>query len=84
MYGPTQAEDGERVDESFLEQQTPGYERPWRGDLEKGREDPDKMTQLLHSKKSRKTFAKRLQVWSLLLHVHLGQNVSDDSDRIIS
>jgi hypothetical protein len=62
MYGPAPEEDGERMDEGFLEQQTPGYERPWRGDLEKEREDPEKLTALLHSRKRRKSFLRRWQV----------------------
>ena len=62
MYGPAPAEDGERVDESFLEQQTPGYQRPWRGDLEKASEDQEKLSGLLQSRKQRKTFLQRLQV----------------------
>jgi hypothetical protein len=67
MYGPAQAEDGERVDESFLEQQTPGYQKPWRGDLEKANEDQEKLSGLLHNRKRRKTFIKRLEVCLILL-----------------
>jgi hypothetical protein len=67
MYGPAPSDHGERVDESFLEQQTPGYQRPWRGDLEKASEDQEKLSGLLHSRKRRKTFLKRIQVSRLHL-----------------
>ena len=85
MYGPAVAEDGERVDESFLEQQTPGYVRPWRGDLEKGREDSEKLTQLLHSKKMRRTFVQRWQVYYVPMHIFASKCLSfhtNDSHRI--
>lgn len=61
MYGPGTSEDPKLVDEEFLRQQTPGYERPWRGDLpDQG--DPEKMGNIFRSKKKRQTFATRLQV----------------------
>jgi hypothetical protein len=63
MYGPSQSEDSKRVDEQFLQSQTPGYQRPWRGDLEGG--DPEKLSGLLHSKKQRRTLIKRVQVGGL-------------------
>ncbi|CZR62254.1 uncharacterized protein PAC_12151 [Phialocephala subalpina] len=66
MYGPALNEDGERVDHEFLQQQQPGYQKPWRGDLEGG-DDPEKLSGLLHNKKQRKTFIKRLQ-HNLLMH----------------
>jgi len=62
MYGPPLSEDSKRVGEEFLRQQTPGYEKPWRGDLESN-EDPDStIAGLLHSKKKRRTFLNRFQV----------------------
>ena len=62
MYGPPLSESAKRVDEEFLRQQTPGYEKPWRGDLESN-EDPDStFTGLLYSKKKRRTFINRFQV----------------------
>jgi hypothetical protein len=67
MYGPAPSDHGERVDESFLEQQTPGYQRPWRGDLEKASEDQEKLSGLLYSRKRRKTLLKRIQVSRLHL-----------------
>ncbi len=36
MYGPPLNEDGELVDQDFLQNQTPGYHKPWRGDIEEG------------------------------------------------
>lgn len=65
MYGPAGAEEGERVDDAFLEQQTPGYQRPWRGDLETRRPDPEKLSDFLHNREKRKTIVKRLQVGQL-------------------
>ncbi|TVY38637.1 Regulator of phospholipase D [Lachnellula subtilissima] len=65
MYGPSQSEDAKRVDEAFLQSLTPGYEKPWRGDLEGG--DPEKLSGLLHSKKRRMTLLKRVQ-HILLMH----------------
>lgn len=61
MYGPAADEDGEIVDEEFLEKQTPGYQKPWRGDLEAG-EESQNLTSIIYSKKRRRTFIKRLQV----------------------
>jgi len=63
MYGPALDEDSKRVDEDFLHQQTPGYQRPWRGDLEGGN-DPEKLSGLLHNKKQRRSLMKRVQVRS--------------------
>lgn len=61
MYAPSQNEDRKIVTPEFLQQQTPGYDRPWRGDLEAG-EDSEKFSSLLYSKKKRKTLLKRIQV----------------------
>jgi hypothetical protein len=61
MYGPSVHEDGEIVGEEFLEKQTPGYQKPWRGDLEAG-EESENLTSLIYSKKRRRTFMKRVQV----------------------
>jgi hypothetical protein len=61
MYGPALSEDGKRVDEEFLEAQTPGYQKPWRGDLDGGN-DPEKLSGLIHNKKQRRTLIKRWQV----------------------
>jgi hypothetical protein len=61
MYGPALCEDGKRVDEDFLQLQTPGYQKPWRGDLE-GNDDSEKLTGLLHSRKQQRSLIKRLQV----------------------
>jgi hypothetical protein len=62
MYGTGKAEDGERKDAQYLRQQTPGYEKPWRGDLE-ANGDPDTLANLLHNKKRQRTLIKRAQVW---------------------
>ena len=61
MYGRGPDQDGEVMDEGFLREQTPGYERPWRGDVV-GDEDPGNLTNLLRNKKKRKTLARRIQV----------------------
>ena len=66
MYGPALHEDGKIVDAEFLQNLTPGYQVPWRGDLEGGN-DPEKLTSLLHSRKRRKTFFNRVQ-HTLLMH----------------
>ncbi|CZT43643.1 uncharacterized protein RSE6_03709 [Rhynchosporium secalis] len=60
MYAPTTNEDRKIVTPEFLQQQTPGYNRPWRGDLEQG-EGSEKYSTHLHSKKKRKTFLVRSQ-----------------------
>lgn len=61
MYGPALSEDGKRVDEDFLQRLTPGYEKPWRGDLENA-DDPETLAGLLHSRKQRRSLLKRIQV----------------------
>jgi hypothetical protein len=67
-YGAPQDEEHEIVDPEFLEKQTPGYDAPWRGDVEGG--DPEKALGLL-SKKNRR---KKGLVWyqrarrSILMH----------------
>ncbi|KAG0649521.1 SPO14 regulatory factor 1 [Hyphodiscus hymeniophilus] len=66
MYGPGQIEDGERKDEQFLQEQTPGYEKPWRGDLECN-DDPDTFANLLHNRRRQRTLIKRAQ-HLLLMH----------------
>ncbi len=65
QYGPAINEDGRRVDENFLAQQTPGYQQPWRGDVEGG--DPEKLSGLLHNRKQQKTMMRRIQ-HTLLMH----------------
>lgn len=60
-YGPAPYQDGKKVDEEFLQHQTPGYEKPWRGDMNDN-EDTEKLAGLLHSKKQRRTLVNRLQV----------------------
>jgi hypothetical protein len=61
MYGPALEEDRRPVDEEFLQQQTPGYEKPWRGDLE-GNAESDTLVGIFHNKKRQKSLLKRLQV----------------------
>ena len=61
MYGPGSNEDVNRVDEEFLRAQTPGYEKPWRGDLE-NTDDRDTLMNLLHSKKRQRSLFYRTQV----------------------
>ncbi|KAH8784235.1 hypothetical protein F5882DRAFT_404631 [Hyaloscypha sp. PMI_1271] len=64
MYGPAQGEDGKVVNPNFLQQQTPGYQKPWRGDLERNG-DPEKG--LLHNKKKQKSMMRKVQ-HNLLMH----------------
>ena len=59
MYGPAQEEDGKVVDPKFLQQQTPGYQKPWRGDLENSG-DPEKG--LLHNRKKQRSIMRTIQV----------------------
>lgn len=58
QYGPAISEDGRRVDQAFLDAQTPGYDRPWVGDVDGN--DPEKMGRL--SRKRRKIWYMRVQV----------------------
>jgi hypothetical protein len=60
MYGYTMHKEGQRVDSTFLDQQTPGYENPWRGDVEGA--DPEKALGLRRSKKRRRVWYERIQV----------------------
>ena len=61
MYGPGISEDVEKKNIEFLRDQTPGYEKPWRGDLESN-DDPDTLSNLLHNKKRQRSLFKRVQV----------------------
>lgn len=63
MYGPGLTEDPKKVDPEFLQQQTPGYLRPWRGDLENDG-DPEKGLNVFRSKKKQRTLFMRVQVCS--------------------
>ena len=60
MYGHAPDEDSKKVDEAFLQEQTPGYEKPWIG--EEGGDDSEKISGLLRSRKKRNTLARRTQV----------------------
>ncbi|PBP24749.1 hypothetical protein BUE80_DR004306 [Diplocarpon rosae] len=60
MYAPARNEDRKVVTPEFLQQQTPGYDKPWRGDAENG-EGSEKFSTLLYSKKKRKTLLGRIQ-----------------------
>ncbi|KAH9221330.1 hypothetical protein DL95DRAFT_328020 [Leptodontidium sp. 2 PMI_412] len=66
MYAPSPYEDRKIVTPEFLQQQTPGYERPWRGDMEQG-EGSEKFSALMYSKKKQKSLLVRFQR-ALLLH----------------
>lgn len=66
-YAPAQNEDRRIVTPEFLQQQTPGYNRPWRGDLENG-DDSEKFSAMFYSRKKRKTLVKRAQVRSPKTH----------------
>jgi hypothetical protein len=60
-YGSSETEDSKLVDQEFLDNLTPGYDRPWRGDLESNG-DQDPVSALLYSKKRRRTLIRRVQV----------------------
>ncbi|RKF64487.1 hypothetical protein OnM2_018082 [Erysiphe neolycopersici] len=66
MYEVSKGEGCERVDQKFLNQQVPGYQTPWRGDL-KGSEDLETHSGLAHLKKKRKGIMRRIQ-HILLMH----------------
>lgn len=74
MYGPGPNEDHTRVTFEFLNQQTPGYDRPWRGDLD-GANDLEKAGGFLQSRKQRRTFFQRWQVCYQNNHVPLTANL---------
>ncbi|OBT64766.1 hypothetical protein VE03_06514 [Pseudogymnoascus sp. 23342-1-I1] len=59
MYGPGMDEDSETVEPTFLDEQTPGYAQPWRGDAPGT--DPEKALGLLNSKKKRLQWYERAQ-----------------------
>lgn len=61
MYGPSPDEDRKIVDNTFLEAQTPGYQRPWRGECEAD-EDPEKALGLRPSKRRRRIWYQKIQV----------------------
>ncbi|KAH8804791.1 hypothetical protein F5884DRAFT_426262 [Xylogone sp. PMI_703] len=66
MYGPALEEEGEKVEPRFLEEQTPGYQRPWRGDM--GTSDgPDNALSYFQNEKKRRNLYKRLQ-HHLIMH----------------
>lgn len=61
MYGPAPNEEGKIVDPEFLKELAPGYEKPWRGDLEG--DDAENGLGLLHRKGvRRRVWYKRVQV----------------------
>ncbi|EDN93926.1 hypothetical protein SS1G_09793 [Sclerotinia sclerotiorum 1980 UF-70] len=61
-YGAPEGEEHTLVDHAFLNNLTPGYDRPWCGDLEKGEgDDDDNITSLIYNKKKRESFYKRVQ-----------------------
>lgn len=62
-YGHSVDEDARIVDVKLLNEQTPGYDRPWRGDVEG--DDPEKALGIFHSKKRRRLWYERLQVRTL-------------------
>jgi len=68
MYGPAPDEDVRRVDDSFLDEQTPGYVQPWRGDVEGG--DPEKALGLTRRKIRRRIWYERIQVEPLQNQLH--------------
>jgi hypothetical protein len=65
MYGPPMDEEAELVDPSFLDEQTPGYRKPWCGDA--GGEDPEKLLGLSPRKKKQRVWYERMQ-YTLVMH----------------
>jgi hypothetical protein len=61
MYGPSLSEDPKLVNQDFLQRQTPGYERPWRGDLENGGSD-EKGSNIFRNKKKQRSMIMTFQV----------------------
>lgn len=57
MYGPAANEDRYQATEEYLQNQTPGYFKPWRGEA-----DEEKAEGLLHSRKEQRALLKRVQV----------------------
>lgn len=57
MYGPAPNEDRYQATQEYLQAQTPGYLKPWRGDT-----DEEKGEGLLRSKKEQRALFKRIQV----------------------
>ncbi|CAD6449434.1 329b63eb-b35e-4c2c-840d-10a39349830c [Sclerotinia trifoliorum] len=58
-YGASEGEEHTLVDHDFLNNLTPGYDRPWCGDLEKGEgDDDDNITSLIYNKKETGNFCK--------------------------
>jgi hypothetical protein len=68
MYGPALGEESEVVDEKFLAAQTPGYFKPWVGDIEG--DDPEKSLGIFQSKKRRRLWYQRLQVSIIYMNWH--------------
>lgn len=76
-YGSPKVED-QTVNPEFeriLQVQTPGYDRPWCGDLD-GADDPEKLAGLFYNKRQRKTFIQRWQVWSSSLSFALARTLT--------
>lgn len=62
MYGPGLADEGKRVDEKFLQELTPGYQQPWRGDAEGDDVENGLGLLHLHNRKQRRKWYLRIQV----------------------
>jgi hypothetical protein len=63
MYGSAPSEDRKGVDNLFLDEQTPGYVQPWRGDVQ-GR-DREKALGLTHRKLQKSIWHQRIRVGTL-------------------
>jgi hypothetical protein len=68
QYGPGLSEDGKQVDEDFLRNQTPGYEKPWRGDIE-DEDDPEKYGNIFRNRKKQRSVYARMKVRSLSFYI---------------
>lgn len=68
QYGPGLSEDGKQVDEDFLRNQTPGYEKPWRGDIE-DEDDPEKYGNIFRNRKKQRSLYARMKVRRYLYHI---------------
>ncbi|KAI6245031.1 Regulator of phospholipase D SRF1 [Erysiphe necator] len=60
IYAVGQGEECERVDHKYLNQQAPGYQTPWRGDLKES-EDLESHPGLARFRKKRKGIMRRIQ-----------------------
>lgn len=78
MNSRQENKDSERMPYEFLRNQTPGYDRPWCGDVDDG----EKSVGFLHSKKERRVWYRRMQVWLHLLVGYMAKILGLVVDRV--